>query len=99
VTGGVYDAGSGQLVAGGRAKSYVATDNIKSPNLVGWSPSKVIDAVEGSGLGFDRVSGVGVTLHLLGALPGYGKMGMTCIADSIGEAEDLYRRATALLSG
>ncbi len=99
VTGGSYDAVTGELVADGRAKSYVATDNIKSANLVGCSPSKVIDAVTEAGLGFDRGSGKGVTLHLLGALPGYGKMGATCIADSIGEAEDLYRRMTELLSG
>ncbi len=99
VTGGSYDTVTGELMAGGRAKSYVATDNIKSANLVACSPSKVIDAVTEAGLGFDPGSGTGATLHLLGALPGYGKMGATCIADSIGEAEDLYRRVSELLSG
>ncbi|MDQ4070340.1 MAG: peptide ligase PGM1-related protein [Actinomycetota bacterium] len=98
-TGGVYDTASGELVAGGRPKSYVATDNIKSANLVGSSPAKVIEAVDRAGLGFDPLSATGATLHLLGALPGYGKMGVTCIADSIGEAEDLYRRVGELLSG
>ncbi len=98
-TGGVYDTATGDLVAGGRAKSYVATDNIKSASLVGSSPGEVIEAVDAAGLGFDPVSATGATLHLLGALPGYGKMGATCIADSIGEAEDLYRRLGEVLSG
>ncbi len=98
-TGGVYDTTTGELVAGGRAKTYVATDNIKSAKLVGSSPAQVIEAVDRAGLGFDAVSATGTTLHLMGALPGYGKMGVTCIADSIGEAEDLYRRVGELLSG
>jgi len=98
-TGGSYDAGSGSLVADGKAKSYVATDNFKSPSLIGRSPASVIDAVDEAGLGFDHASGTGTTLHLLGAVPGYGKVGTTCIADSPAEAADLYRRVAALVVG
>jgi len=98
-TGGTYDVTSGSLVAGGRAKSYVATDNFKSPSLLGRSPASVIDAVDQAGLGFDPVTATGTTLHLLGAVPGYGKLGATCIADSPAQAEDLYRRVAALVVG
>jgi len=98
-TGGTYDVASGSLVAGGRAKSYVATDNFKSPSLLGRSPASVIDAVDQAGLGFDPVTATGTTLHLLGAVPGYGKLGATCIADSPAQAEDLYRRVAALVVG
>jgi len=96
-TGGTYDPDGGTLVAGGKAKSYVATDNFKSPALVGRSPASVIASVDQAGLGFDPASATGVTLHLLGAVPGYGKLGATCVADSATEAEDLHRRVTALL--
>jgi len=97
VTGGVYDAATGSLVAGGTAKAYVATDNLKSPSLMGRSPASVIASIDEAGLGFDPGSATGTTLHLLGAVPAYGKLGATCIADSPAEAEALYRRVEALL--
>ena len=97
-TGGSYDPGSGELVAGGRPKSYLATDNLKIPELAGSSPADVIATVDDAGLGFDASSGTGVALHLLGAVPGHGKMGATCIADSPVAADDLYRRLVAALT-
>ena len=90
-TGGTYDTLSGELVADGRAKSYVATDNLKSAHLVGTTPAQVIDTVARAGLAYDPRSRTGATMHLLGALPGYGKMGVTCIANSLEQAEELYR--------
>ncbi len=98
-TGGAYDAASGALVVGGTAKAYVASDNLKSTLLVGRSPASVIETVDGAGLGFDPASATGTTLHLLGAVPGYGKVGATCIADSPAEAAELYRRVAALVAG
>ncbi|MEN3315697.1 MAG: hypothetical protein V7605_1931 [Acidimicrobiaceae bacterium] len=98
-TGGTYDVARGLLLAGGKAKSYVATDNFKSPALVGRSPASVIAAVDRAGLGFDAASATGATLHLLGSVPGYGKLGATCIADSAAEAEALYGRVTAVIAG
>ncbi|MBV9285493.1 MAG: hypothetical protein JO176_12810 [Acidimicrobiia bacterium] len=97
VTGGVYDPSTGDLVAGGTAKCYVASDNLKSATLVGHSPAEVIAAVERAGLAFDAGRGAGATLHLLGALPRFGKMGLTCIADSPDEADALYEEVSSLL--
>ncbi|MBV8385285.1 MAG: carboxylate-amine ligase, partial [Acidimicrobiia bacterium] len=78
---------------------YVASDNLKSQGLIGRSPAEVIRAVEDAGLAFDAGRGVGATLHLLGALPRFGKMGVTCIADSPDEAHALYEEVSALLVG
>jgi hypothetical protein len=97
VTGGVYDPSTGDLVAAGRSKYYVASDNLKSEALVGRMPADVIAEVEASGLAFDRERGTGATLHLLGAVPKFGKMGMTCVADSPDDAESLYEELTAAL--
>ena len=97
VTGGVYDPSTGELVAGGRPKSYVASDNLKGPALIGRTPAEVIAEVERSGLTFDQTRGTGATLHLLGALPRFGKMGVTCIADSPEDAGSLYDEVTAAL--
>jgi hypothetical protein len=97
-TGGSYDASTGELVADGRPKRYVATDNLKEPSLVGCTPAEVIEAVDRAGLAFDTAGCTGITLHLLGALPGFGKMGATCIADTPVDAEVLYKELTTLLT-
>ena len=96
-TRGRYDEASGELRANGRAKHYVATDNLRSANYVGLSPGSVIDAMKARGLAFDPSSNTGVTLHLLGALPRYGKLGIVAIADSDQEGEDTYRAALGVL--
>jgi len=97
VTDGRYDADGGRLVAGGRAKSYLATDNLKSPALVGREPEDVIDQVARLGLGYDPRRRTGTTMHLLGALREYGKMGVTCIGDTEEEARERYREVVAAL--
>jgi hypothetical protein len=98
VTDGRYDPDGGYLVAGGRAKSYLATDNLKSAALVGLEPQDVIDQVERLGLGYDHRRRSGTTLHLLGALREYGKMGVTCIGDTEQEARERYREVVAALT-
>jgi hypothetical protein len=97
VTGGAYDPSTGELVAAGRAKCYVASDNLKSPALGGRTPHDVIAMVDSAGLAFDPTRGTGATLHLLGAVPKFGKMGLTCVADSPEEADALYEEVAAML--
>lgn len=99
VTGGAYDEEQGELMVGGTPRAYVATDNLRSSALVGRRPAEVIGAVDGLGLGFDAATGTGVTLHLLGALPRYGKMGAVCIGRTSEEADDLDRRLHAAVEG
>lgn len=100
LTGATYDTGRGELVtADGRTVTYVATDNFKSPRLAGRSPADVIASVAKAGLAYEPVAGRGAALHLLGALPGFGKMGATCIAPTLDEADDLYHRLERLLTG
>lgn len=98
LTGAAYDPAAGTLSARGRPVTYVATDNLKSQRLVGATPAAVIDAVHRAGLGWDADAGAGVTLHLLGAVTRFGKMGATCIAPSLDEADDLAARLADLLT-
>jgi len=95
---GRYEPASGQLVAGGRAKAYVASDNLKSRDLVGTGPAQLVARVGQAGLAYDPATRTGTTLHLLGALREFGKFGVTCIADSPPAADDLYREVTRLLT-
>jgi hypothetical protein len=98
VTGGRYDEESGELrVPGGGSRCYMATDNLKSEQLVGCSPAEIIERIDQAGLAYDPSTTTGATLHLLGALPLAGKMGMTCIAATPEEADDLYRQVLLAL--
>lgn len=97
VTGGRYEEATGELVVDGRAKRYVATDNLKSDEYVGLLPEDLIRATDEAGLAFDASTNTGVLLHLLGALKKHGKVGMTCVADSAAEADALYGMATGVL--
>ena len=99
VAEGRYDQDSGELIAGGRAKTYVATDNLKSKDLIGLPASKAIDAIESAGLSYEHGSRAGALLHLLGALERYGKVGATCIGDSREEADALYANVVRVLEG
>lgn len=94
-TEGVYDRATGELVSPTGPKRYVATDNLYEPGLVGTTPQQVIDAIDQAGLGFNPVTGSGAALHMLGALGAYGKMGVTCIASSLEEADVLYDAVVA----
>ena len=95
VTEGAYDRASGELVAATGPKRYIATDNLQDLRLIGTSPRQVIDAIDAAGLGFDPATGTGTVLHMLGALERYGKMGATCIADTLDEAQALYDAVVA----
>jgi hypothetical protein len=98
VTDGRYDAASGHLVAGGRSKSYLATDNLKAARLVGRRPQQVIDELTRLGLAYDPRRRAGAIVHLLGALREHGKMGVTCIGDTEEEARQQYRQVVAALT-
>ena len=89
-TGGRYDAATGDLVVGETRKFYVATDNLKSTTYVGLKPGDLIEEVRAKGLAFDRSKGTGVTLHLLGALTHFGKLGAVSIGNSMEECDDLF---------
>ncbi len=97
VTGGTYDEAAGELLVDGRPKHYVATDNLRSESYVGLAPETLIRAIDDAGLAFHPATKTGVLLHLLGALKRYGKVGMTCVADSAADAAALYAMATAVL--
>jgi PGM1 C-terminal domain/ATP-grasp domain len=97
VTGGRYDDSTGDLIANGTRKFYVATDNFKSDGYKGITPQDLIAALDERGLIYDPKSATGVTLHLLGALKDYGKVGAVCIADSFEDADVLYEQVTGTL--
>ena len=97
VTGGRLDETTGELIASGKPKSYIASDNLKSENYRSLTPKRAIDALERKGIAFNRDRGTGATLHLLGALQGFGKVGAVCISNSPEEAAILYDEVISTL--
>ncbi|MGI8808247.1 MAG: peptide ligase PGM1-related protein [Acidimicrobiales bacterium] len=94
-----YDPLTGELARpDGPTLCYMATDNLKLSRLVGRKPADVLALVAEAGLAFDPSSGTGVTLHLLGALPGHGKLGATCVAGTPEDADGLYVRLVSVLT-
>ncbi len=96
-TDAVYDPGTGLLMHGDQPKYYVATDNCAVPRLRGRKPREVVELLRDRGLGFDREARTGNVLHLLGAIPEFGKLGFTSIGNSEEEAADLHRRTLRAL--
>ena len=81
----------------GQAKYYRATDNLKSDRYRGLLPEDLIEILTVNKLHYSHSSESGVLFHLIGALSEYGKLGMTAIANSREDVDDLYRRTLAVL--
>jgi len=91
-TGATYDQATGLLMDGDQPKYYTATDNCHAPGLRGRRPEEVLRLIDSHDLGFDPVRRSGNILHLLGAIPEYGKLGFTSIGNSPAEADALHAR-------
>jgi len=96
-TAGRYEHATGELIAEGRPRAYVSTDNLKSQDYVGLAPAGVIDAVRACGAGYEHARRSGVSLHLLGPLTSLGKLGLTSIAGNHEEAAALQSEAVAAI--
>ena len=98
LTGGKLDAGSGLFHApGGKVKYYSATDNLKSPAYRGLLPEDLFEIIARRRLGYRHADGCGALFHMIGALSQYGKIGMTCIADSPAAAQTLFEQTVNAL--
>lgn len=94
-----WPGADGRIVVGGEERVYEASDAIIDPAMVGLRPAHVIKAVSGSPLHYDPHSGTGVVLHLLSALPTYGKCGAVCVARNRPDAQRMMGELRELLRG
>lgn len=98
LTGGRVDPATGLFrTPEGKAKYYSATDNLKSPAYKGLLPEDLFEIIAKRRLGFRHADGTGALFHMIGALSQYGKIGMTCIADSPAAAQELFEQTTRAL--
>ncbi|HTL88202.1 MAG TPA: peptide ligase PGM1-related protein, partial [Leptolyngbya sp.] len=93
LTNGRYDLSSGLFYSQqGRAKYYMATDNLQKPQYCGLLPNDLMDIIAQHELHFDTSTETGTVFHLMGCLSEFGKLGLTSIGNSPQQAEDLHRR-------
>ena len=87
LTDGRYDASTGLfLTRAGKEKHLVATDHLESPTLRGLSIDDLFDIVARNGLHFDQVSQTGVVFHMISCLTEEGRVGLTAVGDTPGQA-------------
>ncbi len=99
ITQGHYDQPTGQFVtATGRPKCYYSTDNLYSEAYRRFSVADLIDLAVTHGLTFNPVTERGCVFFMLGALPEFGKVSVTCIADTLEDAIDDYKHLVAVMN-
>ncbi|MEL4896511.1 peptide ligase PGM1-related protein [Crocosphaera sp. Alani8] len=98
LTNGVYDQETGLFYTqDNHAKYYIASDNLQNPQYCGLLPDDLMDIVAKYRLHFDSSNKTGTVFHLMGALSEFGKLGLTCIGNSLEEAEEIYQQVTKVL--
>jgi hypothetical protein len=98
LTGGSLDPESGLYRSpSGQAKFYKATDNLFSERYQGLLPEDLIDILTVNKLHYSHGTESGVLFHLIGALSEFGKLGVTAIANSHEQADQLYAHTLEVL--
>lgn len=98
LTDGEYDAEAGVFrTARGDDKCYVSSDHIESSDYRVFTTVDLFEIVSRHRLHFDHTSQTGVVLHMMSGVGGFGMFGVTCIGDTIDDADTLYRRFNAVL--
>ena len=98
LTGGALDLESGLFFSPtGSAKYYRATDNLFSERYRGLLPEDLMDILTINKLHYSYRTESGVLFHLIGAVSEFGKLGLTAIASTREEVDDIYRRTLAVL--
>jgi hypothetical protein len=91
VSGGRYEPDGFTFVSPrGIPKAYYSTDNLSSPAYRRLTADDVVDTAVVNHLAYDPVTERGCIFHLFGALPDHGKLGVTCIGDSVSQAHAQY---------
>jgi PGM1 C-terminal domain len=98
LTGGQLDAATGLFLSpSGQTKYYRATDNLHGELYRGLLPEDLIEILTVNRLHYSHATERGVLFHLIGALSQFGKVGLTAIANSLVEVDDLYARTLTVL--
>eukprot|EP01059_Diplonema_ambulator_P028934 TRINITY_DN4796_c0_g1_i1.p1 TRINITY_DN4796_c0_g1~~TRINITY_DN4796_c0_g1_i1.p1 ORF type:complete len:608 (+),score=118.56 TRINITY_DN4796_c0_g1_i1:60-1826(+) len=73
----------------GERKVYVATDHMLSDSFKGLTPRDLLEIMKMNNLSFSHETQTGAVFHMIGCLSQYGQTGVTCIANTIEDAEQM----------
>lgn len=98
LTDGTYDDETGRfLLPDGRPRCYYATDNLKSPAYRALTPHDLIDVAVENDIHFHAAQQRGSVFHMIGAVAGFGKLGVVCVGESPEDARRLYDSTVEIL--
>ncbi|ACK66643.1 conserved hypothetical protein [Rippkaea orientalis PCC 8801] len=98
LTNGSYDSTTGLFYTQqDDVKYYIASDNLQKEQYHGLLPDDLMDIIAKHRLHFDSSNKTGTVFHLMGALSEFGKLGLTCIGNSLEEAEAIYQQVETVL--
>ena len=98
ITQGHYEPATGVFrTASGAEKCYYSTDNLRSESYRGLSVTDLLDAAVTEGLTFNPALERGCVFFMLGALSEFGKVSVTCIADTLEQAIADYDRLVTVM--
>lgn len=98
LTEGRYEPEAGRYVTpDGRPQCYVSSDRLQHQSYRELGSDGVLDVAFGEGLLYTSTEARGAVLHMLGAVPTFGKLGAVMIGRTIESAKEQYRRLVAAL--
>ena len=98
LTNGRYDVATGLFYSQQKQpKYYIASDNLKKVAYRGLLPEDLMDIIACHRLHFDSSTETGTVFHLMGCLSEFGKLGLTCVGNSLQQAQEIYDRVEEIL--
>ncbi len=99
LTRGAYDAEAGEFYTlHGQKKYYVANDHLRDERYRMFTPDILFDILTRHRLHFDHSSQVGIVPHMISCVGTNGSVGLTAIANTPVDAENLYNRFQIILT-
>jgi hypothetical protein len=98
LTDGRYDPQAARfLTPAGEERHLVATDHLEDPVLHGLRVDDLFDLVARTGMHYDQSRQRGVVFHMISAITECGRVGMTAIAETAAQAQEVYTEAEQAL--
>jgi len=98
LTDGTYDPEAGLFrTPSGQSKCFVASDDVESPLYRTFTHDDLFDIAMRHRLHFDPSRQTGIVFHMMSALGDSGRVGLTAVADTLDEADALYRKMISTL--
>lgn len=99
LTDGRYDPHTATFTTPrGQARHYVASDHLQTPRLQALGHAGLLARATRGDLRFDHKRGRGVVFHMLSSIEPLATVGVTAIAESPTNADDLYTHVRAVLN-